>query len=78
MKELMRCDSMVSLELNTIERDTLLALLNDVVKIKRKASETAETAYKRGAYAEQAEIAKQLYDRIYKQKVEEYKRNGRF
>ena len=74
----MRCDSMVSLELNVIERDTLLALLNDVVKIKRRASETAKTAYMRGAYAEQSEIAKQLYDRIYKQKAEEYDRDGGF
>lgn len=74
----MRCDSMVSLGLNVIERDTLLALLKDVVKIKQKASETAETEYNQGMYAVQAEIAKQLYDRIYEQKVKEYEMNGGF
>ena len=61
----------ITISLNFMERDTLLACLKDLAEIKTRYARNVLTPEEMAIAEAQAQTARDLYDRIYDQKKEE-------
>ena len=64
----------IKIELNFMERDTLLACLKDTMKMKETAAQAAYTEQEISLLKQQLKIVKELHDRIYEQKMTEWEK----
>ena len=67
-------DIKVNITLDFMQRDTVLAILKEMTEIKSKLSDIAVSEIEKSYCKKHAEIAKELYDVIYEQKIEEIKK----
>lgn len=76
MKELLTSIPPVTISLNFMERDTVLACLKDLAETKERYAKTTLTQEEMAVANAQAKTAQELYDKIYEQKLSHYKEYG--
>lgn len=76
MKEVKTEIQPVTVTLDFIDRDTVLACLKDLTEIKERYAKSALTLEEQTIAEAQAKTAHGLYDKIYEQKLEHFKKYG--